>query len=113
MKFETYSGFDPRGIAFARRQQPKDAFDILYTILNYDGGSQAAIDSIIVEHEADNPAFSDALKCLQIHFGNESSPAPIKAAHFLFGEQIETGSEDRRIQRLQIQQQMVDAGRSA
>jgi hypothetical protein len=59
----------------------------------------------------DNPAFSDALKCLQIHFENESSPAPIKAAHFLFGEQIETGSEDRRIQRLQIQQQMVDAGR--
>lgn len=97
--------------AFTRRQQPKDAFDILYTILNYDGGSQAAIDSIIVEREAGNPAFSDALKCLQIHFENESSPAPVKAAYFLFGEQITTGSEDRDIQRLQIQQQMVDAGR--
>jgi hypothetical protein len=63
----------------------------------------------LVERGAGNPAFSDALKCLEIHFENESSP--VKAAQFLFGEQTATGSEDRRIQRLQIQQQMVDAGR--
>lgn len=29
--------------AFCHRQQPKDAFDILYTILHYDGGTNAAI----------------------------------------------------------------------
>ena len=50
--------------AFADRQQPKDAFDILYTILHYDGGTDAAIVAFAEEVRLGNPACPDALRTL-------------------------------------------------
>lgn len=42
--------------AFCNRQQPKDAFDILYTLRHYDGGSAAAIAAFSEEVRLGNPA---------------------------------------------------------
>ncbi|MEX1118991.1 MAG: hypothetical protein WEB60_09375 [Terrimicrobiaceae bacterium] len=50
--------------AFGSRQQPKDAFDILYTILHYDGGTDAAISAFAEEVRLGNPACRDALRTL-------------------------------------------------
>lgn len=38
--------------AFARRQAPKDAFDILYTLLHYDRGTAAAVEAFGEEVQA-------------------------------------------------------------
>jgi hypothetical protein len=84
--------------AFARRQAPKDVFDILYTLLHYDRGTNAA-------------ACPDAVACLNQHFRDEQSSAPVRAASFVLGQAAPGESEDIRFRRLQIQQDMVDAGR--
>lgn len=97
--------------AFARRQAPKDAFDILYTLLHYDRGTQAAVAALGEEVRAGNPACTDAVACLNQHFRDEQSPAPIRAAIFVLGQPAPGESGDLRFRRRQIQQDMVDACR--
>jgi hypothetical protein len=96
--------------ALLRRQQGKDAFDLLYTMMHYDGGTAAAVDAFAAEAKAGNPAFPDAARALETLFSNESSPGPIKAAHFVFGQPRATESNDTRTRRLQVQQDALDAG---
>lgn len=97
--------------AFARRQAPKDVFDILYTLLHYDRGTNAAVAAFGEEVRAVNPACADAVACLNQHFRDEQSSAPIRAASFVLGQMAAGESEDIRFRWLQIQQDMVDAGR--
>jgi hypothetical protein len=95
--------------AFAWRQAPKDAFDILYTLLHYDRGTNAAVAAFGEEVRAGNPACSDATACLNQHFRDEKSSAPVRAANFVLGQFVAGESADIRMQRMQIQQDMVAA----
>lgn len=97
--------------AFARRQAPKDAFDILYTLLHYDRGTKAAVAAFAEEVRAGNPACADAIACLNRNFRDEQSSAPVRAASFVLGRIVPGEPDDIRLGRLQIQQDMVDAGR--
>jgi hypothetical protein len=97
--------------AFARRQAPKDAFDILYTLLHYDRGTRAAITAFGDEVNAGNPACADAVACLNQHFRDEQSSAPVRAASFVLGQAAPRETGDLLYRRRQIQQDMVDAGR--
>jgi len=94
--------------AFYHRQQPKDAFDILYTVLHYDGGAEAAIQAFGDEARLGNPACPDALRSLEDHFPNESAPGPVKASHFVLGPTTSDESDDSRFKRVTIRQDMVD-----
>jgi len=98
--------------AFLHRQQGKDAFDILYTILNYDKGTEAAFKAFSQEAKANNPAFPDAKTALETLFADESSAGPVKAAHFVIGPPSPRENEDIRTRRLQIQQDTYAAARS-
>jgi hypothetical protein len=95
--------------AFCDRQQPKDAFDILYTLRHYDGGSAAAFAAFAEEVRVGNPACTDALRTLQEHFPTETSPGPVKASHFVLGQAQPGESEDTRFLRTTLRQDMVDA----
>jgi hypothetical protein len=95
--------------AFCDRQQPKDAFDILYTLRHYDGGSAAAFAAFAGEVRVGNPACTDALRTLQEHFQTESLPGPVKASHFVLGQAQSGESEDTRFLRTTLRQDMVDA----
>jgi hypothetical protein len=97
--------------AFIHREEGKDAFDILYTLLHYDRGTNSAVAAFGEEVRAGNPACPDARRCLEKHFHSEASLAPRKAAQFFPGPVTPNESANIRIQRLQIQQGMVDAGR--
>lgn len=97
--------------AFARRQAPKDAFDILYTLRHYDGGTRAAVMGFAAEVRARNPACVDAVACLNQHFPDEQSSAPVRAAIFVLGQVAGRETEDIRVRRLHIKQDVVDAGR--
>ena len=97
--------------AFARRQAPKDAFDILYMLLHYDRGTNAALAGFGEEVRIGNPACADAVACVGAHFRDEQASAPIRAANFVLGQPAAGESEDMRFHRRQIQQDMVDAGR--
>lgn len=95
--------------AFCDRQQPKDAFDVLYTLRHYDGGSAAAIAAFAEEVRVGNPACTDAVRTLQEHFQTETSPGPVKASHFVLGQDQPGESEDTRFLRTTLRQDMVDA----
>lgn len=97
--------------AFLHRDQAKDVFDILYTLLHYDGGTAAAFAAFAEEVRAQNAACPDALHCLQRHFDSETSLGPTRAAQFFPGPVTPNESPDLRFQRLQIQQEMVNAAR--
>ena len=81
--------------ALLHRQHGKDAFDLLYTILHYDAGTERALEAFAQEAKADNPAFPDARKALENLLINERGPGPVKAAHFVFGAQSSGDSEGR------------------
>lgn len=95
--------------AFCDRQQPKDAFDILYTLRHYDGGTAAAIAAFAEEVRVGNPACKDALRTLKEHFQTETSPGPVKASHFVLGQSQPSESADTRFLRATLRQDMVDA----
>lgn len=98
--------------AFGDRQQPKDAFDVLYTLLHYDGGTAAAIAAFATEVRLNNPACPDALRTLRELFASESSPGPVKASHFVLGNVAPGESADTRFIRSTIRQDMMDAATS-
>ena len=95
--------------AFYSRQQPKDAFDILYTILHYDKGTDVAIAAFAEEVCLSNPACPDALQTLRKHFSNENAPGPVKASHFVLGTAAPGEPADTKFLRTRIRQDMVDA----
>lgn len=95
--------------AFCDRQQPKDAYDILYTLRHYDGGSAAAFAAFAEEVRVGNPACPDAMRTLQEHFQTEASPGPVKASHFVLGQAAPGESDDMRFLRTTLRQDMVDA----
>lgn len=89
--------------AFLHRQQGKDVFDLLYTVMHYDSGTRAALKGFAGEVKAGNPACVDAMKSLDILFADERAPGPVRASHFILGEH-----PDMRFRRNRIRQQMVD-----
>jgi hypothetical protein len=95
--------------AFLHRQQGKDAFDLLYTLLHYDGGMEAAIAAFAAEAAANNPAMPDARRALETLFTAENDPGPVKAAHFVLGLSKPGESADTRVRRLQLRQDMTSA----
>jgi hypothetical protein len=96
--------------AFLHRQQPKDAFDILYSLRHYEGGTDAAAKAFAAEGRAGNPAFPDAKKALDALFTNEERPGPVKAAHFVFGSPSTNDTREIELQRIQLRQDGVSAG---
>jgi len=95
--------------AFCDRQQPKDAFDILYTLRHYDCGTPAAVTAFAEEVRVGNPACPDAFRSLKDHFADENAPGPVKASHFVLGQPQPGESEDTRFLRTRIRQDTVDA----
>jgi hypothetical protein len=83
-------------------------FDLLYTVLNYDQGRQAAIEGFAREVQAGNPACEDAIKCLNTLFADEDAPGPVRASHFLLGPPDADTGANEDFQRIQLRQQMVD-----
>ncbi len=94
------------------RQQGKDVFDILYTVLNYDKGIQDAIVGFAEEVRAGNRACIDARTCLETMFKDERAPGPVRASHFLLGEQRVDEHSDLSFRRNKIRQQMVDVAKA-
>ena len=91
------------------RQHGKDAFDILYTLLHYDGGMDAAIRAFAVEAQAGNPAMPEARQALETLFADETASGPVKAAHFVLGPYQSGESLATRQRRQEICQDMVSA----
>ena len=69
----------------------------------------AAVTAFAEEVRVGNPACPDALHSLKEHFIHESSPGPVKASHFVFGQTSPNQSEDVRFRRVVLRQDMVDA----
>lgn len=96
--------------AFAGRQQPKDAYDVLLLVTRYVDGFDAAVAEFRVEATAANPGYARAAATLRQHFTEAEQSGPVRCAAFAFGDQP-PGAEGRDRQR-QIIQQMVTVGRT-
>jgi predicted nucleotidyltransferase len=94
--------------AFHSRQSPKDAYDIVYAVTNYDGGIEAALDGFAKEVNAGNTACPHALKCLDKDFATENSPGPVRACHFLYGSTGRKDAGDVQLQRELLSQRAVN-----
>jgi len=118
VKYESYSQYDPVGVAFAESAcltvwAALGAWhdDLVYTLLHYDRGTNAALAGFGEEVRVGNPACPDVVVCLGHHFRDEQASAPVRAANFVLGQSVPGESEDLRFRRRQIQQDMVNAGR--
>ena len=97
-------------LAFASRQQPKDAYDILYATLNYPGGPQGAVAGFRNEESQGNRGYSPARSALEKFFRQPDHSAPVRAASFVMGPTRDT--EDYRIRHRQVAEDLVTVGRA-
>ena len=72
--------------AYDRRAEPKDLFDVIYSVLNYDGGVAAAVEAFQAEQAAKNLAYPIAQCVLEERFRDEQEKGPQAYATFCLGE---------------------------
>ncbi len=96
--------------AFAGRQQPKDAYDILLAVSRSVDGPEAAIASFHAEANADNRGFQRARETLRQHFLEPGQSGPLRCAAFALDGQ--PSQEDREIRRRQIVERMATVGQA-
>lgn len=94
---------------FTAASSPKDAFDILYPLLHYDGGTHATVTAFAEEVDLGNPACPDALQTLHEHFANENAPGPVKSSHFVLEPTTPGETADTRFLRASTRQDTVNA----
>jgi hypothetical protein len=96
--------------AFAGRQQPKDAYDILLGVSRYAGGPDAAIAAFRAEATANNQGYARAAATLRQHFSDPDQSGPLRCAAFALDTQ--PGVDDRQTRQRQIVEQMVTIGQA-
>jgi len=95
-------------IAFASRQQPKDAYDILYATLNYPDGPRGAVAGFRDEERQGNRGYSLARYALEKFFRQPDHSAPVRAASFVMGTTLDT--DDYRTRHRQVAEDLVTVG---
>jgi hypothetical protein len=70
-------------LAFQDRHENKDAYDLVFTLLNHEGGSRAAGRAASVSAVARHPQVEEALALLQERFSNAAKDGPYAYASFL------------------------------
>lgn len=65
------------------RRHPKDAYDLLFLVLAFKGGPEAAVQAFRAEGDAGNPAFPAAVATLRRDFLAIDADGPIRAAEFV------------------------------
>lgn len=96
--------------AFAGRQQPKDAYDVLLGVSRHTDGPEAAIAAFQVEATANNRGYARAAETLKKHFSEADHSGPLRCAAFALDGQ--TGLDDRPTRQRQIAEQMVTIGQA-
>jgi len=96
--------------AFAGRQQPKDAYDILLAVARSIDGPEAAIASFHAEANVGNRGFPLARDTLRQHFVEPGQSGPLRCAAFVLDGQ--PSQEDREVRRRQIIERMVTVGQA-
>jgi hypothetical protein len=96
--------------AFAGRQQPKDAYDILLGVSRYTDGPDAAIAAFQAEATAYNQGYARAAATLRQHFSDSDQSGPLRCAAFALDAQ--PGLDDRQTRQRQIVEQMVTIGQA-
>jgi hypothetical protein len=96
--------------AFAGRQQPKDAYDILLGVSRYANGPDAAIAAFQAEATAYNQGYARAAATLRQHFSDSDQSGSLRCAAFALDAQ--PGLDDRQTRQRQIVEQMVTIGQA-
>jgi|ERR1022692_290312 hypothetical protein len=96
--------------AFAGRQQPKDAYDILLCVSRYVDGPEAAIAAFQTEATANNQGYTRAADTLKKYFLGAGQSGPLRCAAFALDGQA--GLDDRPTRQRQIVEQMVTIGQA-
>ena len=71
-----------KALAFQKRREPKDAYDLVYIIQNYQDGT-AGLARDIVKEEMDTQSFQNAITALKTHFRSIQENGPVKYGQFL------------------------------
>jgi len=96
--------------AFASRQQPKDAYDILLGVSRFVEGPDAAIRAFQAEAAAGNRGHAPAVETLRNCFFEATHSGPLRCAAFALDGQ--PGIDDRQLRERQIVEQLVTIGRA-
>jgi hypothetical protein len=96
--------------AFAGRQQPKDAYDVLLGVSRFIEGADTAIAEFQAEASASNPGYARAVDTLRRQFFDTGQSGPLRCAAFALDGQ--PGIDDRELRERQIAEQLVTIGRA-
>jgi hypothetical protein len=96
--------------AFASRQQPKDAYDVVLATTHYRDGAATAVAEFQQEKAAGNRGYQFAAEALARYFMEADQSGPVRCAEF-----VTAGagtSSDSEIRRRQVIEQTVTVGRA-
>jgi hypothetical protein len=96
--------------AFAGRQQPKDAYDVLLGVSRFIEGADTAIAEFQAESAANNRGYARAVDSLRRYFFETGQSGPLRCAAFALDGQ--PGIDDRDLRERQIVEQLVTIGRA-
>ncbi len=94
--------------AYHNRAQSKDVFDVVRTIRDYDGGTEAAATAFRAE-SGNNLAFDCALHSLKTRFSDPTAKGPIQYADFCAGGLVAESAADTKFLVQQYANEAVDA----
>ncbi len=95
-------------LAYHNRAQSKDVFDVVRTVRDYDGGTQAATMAFRAE-SGKNLAFDGALHTLKTRFSDTSAKGPVQYADFCIGGVTAVSAADTTFLMQQYANEALDA----
>lgn len=95
-------------LAYHNRAQSKDVFDIVRTVRDYDGGTEAAAAAFRAEC-GKNLAFDCSLHTLKERFSDAAAKGPVQYADFCAGGLVDESTADAKFLRQQYANEAVDA----
>ncbi len=96
--------------AFAGRQHPKDAYDVLLGVSRFIEGADSAITAFQAEGAAGNRGYRRAVETLRNHFFEADHSGALRCAAFALEGQA--GIEDQETRQRQIVERLVTIGRA-
>jgi predicted nucleotidyltransferase len=75
-----------KALAFDRRGEPKDAYDLYYVLRNFAEGPEAVAERLVAITEVDEGLVSSALEILGRDFVDDDSVGPVRISRFISGD---------------------------
>ena len=71
-----------KSLSFSDRAEPKDVYDLVYIMSNFDGGAEG-LGKVVRQEERESPFWGEVIDCLERNFESPQHKGPLRYASFV------------------------------